>query len=424
MTATPPPSLLRSGLAKSLLWAALTLPALCAADNLVIDYVISNSPQRSAWIGLINQFATANPDIQIEHHGYPQEQYKRAFSARLQNGSADLAFWYAGERLRDAVRNKLLAPLDADTLALLKKKKFLHPTIEGTRIDGEVYGFPLYYYAWGFIYRKSLFERIGVRPPSTWSEFLAVCERLKAAGITPLGLGAKSTWPAAAWFDYLNLRINGLDFHHKLLGGEIRFSDARVRQVFDVWGGLLRKGYFFEPTLDQEMDRVLPYIYRDHVAMMLTGSFVAARFPKEIASDIGFFAFPSFTPDMPAYEEAPLDVLVLPAKSANPGTRKRFLAFLAESGALRRIADADQTLAAQADLPSSGVRLAEPTRAIVAGAAGLTYFFDRDAKAELVAPVYEGLQRFLKAPHDAEQAIRHIEDARRASPDAPPTSTR
>jgi len=424
MTATLSLSLLRSGLVKNLLRATLVLPTLCAADNLVIDYVVSNSPQRSAWIGLINQFSAANPDIQVEHYGYPQEQYKREFSARLQNGSADLAFWYAGERLRDAARNKLLAPLDADTVALLKKKKFLQTAIDGTRIDGEVYGFPLYYYAWGFIYRKSLFERIGVRPPSTWSEFLTVCERLQAAGVTPLGLGAKSTWPAAAWFDYLNLRINGLEFHHKLLNGEIRFSDARVRQVFDTWGSLLRKDYFFEPTLGQELNSVLPYIYRNHVAMMLTGSFVAARFPKEIASDIGFFAFPSITPDMPAYEEAPLDVLVVPARSANPGARKRFLAFLAESGALRRIADADQTLAAQADLPSSGVLLAEPTRAIVAGAAGRTFFFDRDARAELVAPVYEGLQRFLKAPHDAEQAIRHIEEARRANPDAPSTSTR
>ena len=409
-------SLFRSGLAKSLLCAALAVPGMCAAERLVIDYVVSNTPQRSAWIGIISQFAAANPDIQISHHGYPQEQYKRDFSARLQNSPADVAFWYAGERLRDAAKNKLLSPLDADMVALLKKQKFVTNAIEGTRIDGEVYGFPLYYYTWGFIYRKSLFERIGVRPPATWTEIQQLCEHLKAAGVTPLGLGAKSVWPAAGWFDYLNLRLNGLDFHHKLLNGEARFSDARVRQVFDTWGDLLRKGYFLDATIDQEWDRVLPYLYRNHVGMMLMGSFAAARFPQSIAADMGFFAFPALAPAMPLYEEAPLDVLVLPANGANPKARKRFLTYLAESDALRRIADADQTLPARSGAPSHNVLLAETTAATVANAAGLTYFFDRDAKAELVMPVYEGFRQFLKAPHDTEQVIRHIEQARRKEP--------
>jgi multiple sugar transport system substrate-binding protein len=403
----------RRWLAMVLLFSVMGPPAVCAAaERLVIDYVVSNSPQRTAWISIINQFSAANPDIDIVHHGYPQEQYKRELTARLRTGQADLAFWYAGERLRDAARSKLLAPLDAELVALLKKKKFAPATIEGTRIDGEVYGFPLYYYVWGLVYRKSLFERVGLRPPATWGEFLEVCERLKSAGVTPLALGAKSGWPAAGWFDYLNLRINGIDFHRKLLRGETRFTDTRVRQVFDVWGDLLRKGYFFDATMDQETERVMPYLYRNHVGMVLMGSFAAARFPAALSADMGFFAFPSYTPEVPAYEEAPLDVLVLPARAANPQARKRFLTFLAESGSLRQIAEADQTLPAQPDASSSTTLLGEAMNAILANAAGFTYFFDRDAKAELVGPTYEGLRQFLKAPHDTDQVVRHIENAR------------
>lgn len=397
--------------ATGMLLACFALPA-AGAEQLVIDYVVSNTPQRTAWLRTINQFAAANPDIQITHNGYPQEQYKRDFTAGLRTGRADLAFWYAGERLRDAADNKLLTPLDADTVALLKRKKFHPATIEGTRIDGEVYGFPLYYYVWGLVYRKSLFERLQLQPPATWSEFLQVCARLKAAGVAPLAVGAKSGWPAAGWFDYLNLRINGIDFHRKLLRGDARFTDARVRQVFDVWGGLLRKGYFLEATMDQEMDRVLPYLYRNHVGMMLMGSFIAARFPEAIAADMGFFAFPNYSPAMPPYEEAPLDVLIQPAGGINHAARKRFLTFLAESGSLRHIAEADQTLAAQADRPPSSVRLGEASSSILGSAAGLTYFFDRDAKAELVGPLFDGLRQFLKAPHDTDQVVHHIERAR------------
>ena len=405
-----------SQLAGGLLCAALGLAAVGAvAEPLVIDYIVSNAPQRTTWVGIIDRFAAANPDIQVTHNGYPQEQYKRDFTARLRGGQVDVAFWYAGERLRDAASNKLLSPLDADMVALLRKNRFAPATIEGTRVDGEVYGFPLYYYVWGFVYRKSLFERLDLRPPTTWSEFLQVCERLKSAGVTPLAVGAKSGWPAAGWFDYLNLRVNGIDFHRKLLRGDARFTDARARRVFDVWGDLLRKGYFLDATMDQEPDRVMPYLYRNHVGMALMASSAASKFPTAIAADMGFFGFPRYSPDMPVYEEAPLDVLVMPAAGRNPRARQRFLTFLVESGSLRQVAEADQTVSAQADATTRATLLGPATRAIWTGAAGLTYFFDRDATAELVAPAYEGMRRFLKPPHDTDQAVRYIEQQRAAA---------
>ncbi|WP_057262411.1 ABC transporter substrate-binding protein [Duganella sp. Root1480D1] len=409
----------RFGASRNLMLAAGMVCCLCwrpipcaAAEKLVIDYIVSHSAQRTAWIRVISEFSAANPDVQVTHNGFPQEQYKRDFTARLKSGKVDVAFWYAGERLRDAAANKLLAPLDPDTVALLKKRKFYPVTIDGTRIDGEVYGFPMYYYPWGFVYRKSLFKQLGIAPPATWDEFLHACERLSAAGVTPIGLGAAANWPAAGWFDYFDLRLNGLDFHRKLLRGDVPFTDARVRRIFDMWAGLLRKGYFLPATIEQEHERVLPYMYRNHVGMMLMGSFIAAKFPQAIAGDMGFFAFPAISPEMPAYEDAPLDVLVLPAKSPNPQFRKRFLAFLAESGAIRHIAEADQTLPAQADTTFPPILLGDPARQVLNRAAGLSSFFDREADSGLIGPVFEGLRLFLKPPHDAEQAVLTIETLR------------
>lgn len=390
----------------------LALGLCAAAEQLTIDYIVSHSAQRTAWMRIINEFSAANPDVQVTHLGYPQEQYKRDFATRLRSGKVDVAFWYAGERMRDAAANKLLAPLDPDTVALLKKKKFYPFTIEGTRINGEVYGFPLYYYPWGFVYRKSLFKSLGLSPPSTWGEFLFVCERLSAHGVTPIGLGAAANWPATGWFDYFNLRLNGLEFHRKLLRGDVPFTDPRVRHVFDMWGSLLRRGYFLPTTIEQEHERVLPYLYRNHVGMMLMGSFIAAKFPRPIADDMGFFAFPSISAEMPAYEDAPLDVLVLPAKSPNPQIRKRFLTFLAESGAIRHIAEADQTLPAQADSTFPPILLGDAARQVLNRAAGVSSFFDREADANLVGPVFEGLRLFLKPPHDTDQTVVTIEKLR------------
>jgi len=393
---------------------SIGLPGLAAgSEQLFVDYMVSHTAQRTAWIRIINEFSKANPDVTVTHRGYRWERYKQDFTARLHSGQADIAFWYAGERLRDAVEKKLLVPLDDDTVALLKKNKFSPATLESTRIDGEVYGFPLYYYPWGFVYRKSLFQSLGLEPPATWNDFQRVCEHLKAANVSPIGLGAANSWPAAGWFDYLDLRINGLEFHRKLLRGDVTFTDHRVRKVFDTWGSLLRKGYFFRPTIELDHERVLPYIYRNQVGMMLMGSFVAAKFPEALADDIGFFAFPSILPEMPQFEDVPLDVLVLPARAANPQARKRFLAFLAESGAMRHIAEADQTLSAQPDDSMAHIRLEASARQVLSNAAGLSSFFDREANSELIDAMFEGLRQFLKPPYDTEKAVHTIEALRR-----------
>jgi multiple sugar transport system substrate-binding protein len=68
-------------------------------------------------------------------------------------------------------------------------------------------------------------------------------------------------------------------------------------------------------------------------------------------------------------------------------------------------------LSAQVDPDPRPIWLGEAPARVWGAAAGLTFFFDRDAKAELVGPTYDGLRRFLKAPHDTDQVVRHIDEA-------------
>lgn len=43
-------------------------------------------------------------------------------------------------------------------------------------------------YGSGIFYNKAVFDEIGVTEPATWAEFLDVCEKIKAAGKTPIAL--------------------------------------------------------------------------------------------------------------------------------------------------------------------------------------------------------------------------------------------
>ena len=46
----------------------------------------------------------------------------------------------------------------------------------------------------GAIYNKKAFATAGVEPPTTWSELLTVCDKLKKKGIVPIALGAQTPW--------------------------------------------------------------------------------------------------------------------------------------------------------------------------------------------------------------------------------------
>ena len=62
--------------------------------------------------------------------------------------------------------------------------------------DGNIYGAPISKQVIGYFYNKDLFKKAGIeKPASTWEEFFQDCDKLKAAGITPLSMDtADSGW--------------------------------------------------------------------------------------------------------------------------------------------------------------------------------------------------------------------------------------
>lgn len=62
--------------------------------------------------------------------------------------------------------------------------------------DGKIYGIPYTRQVIGYFYNKDLFAKAGIeKPAETWDEFFEQCDKLLAAGITPLSMDtADSGW--------------------------------------------------------------------------------------------------------------------------------------------------------------------------------------------------------------------------------------
>lgn len=63
---------------------------------------------------------------------------------------------------------------------------------------------------------KAIFDKVGVKPPKTWDEFLVTAEKIKKAGYIALAHGGQP-WQDATLFEAIALGVGGTDFYQKAL---------------------------------------------------------------------------------------------------------------------------------------------------------------------------------------------------------------
>ncbi len=249
-----------------------------------------------------------------------------------------------------------------------------------TDSQGNQYFVPTNYYWWAIFYRPSLFEDNGYSVPETWDEFIALAQQMDSDGLIPVGIGTSGAeWVATAWFDYLNLRINGPDFHRALLRGEHDWNGPEVRAVFEEFAEI--QPYIDPNSSGQEWQAGLEKFFNKEAGMTLIGGFLPI--PDSVGDDLDFFSFPTIDPSIPRVEEAPTDGFFSPATTSNPECAKQFLAFLGtnEAQALLR---QGANIATNLTFPDSEYTdLVKKGRDMLAAAADITQFYDRDSSQAL-----------------------------------------
>ncbi|MCK2241664.1 MULTISPECIES: ABC transporter substrate-binding protein [unclassified Crossiella] len=312
----------------------------------------------------------------------------------------DTYTWYPGSILAGYARKGLLLDV-GDVWQGMGDYSQSFRTLSGDGA-GKLVFVPTTYYWWGFFYRKSNFARWGVTPPNTWSEFLALCETLRGKGIEPIGLGAGggTQWTSSAWFDYLNIRINGAPFHRDLLAGKGRFDDPKVAKVLETWKTVLPH---FDPR-----GTAIPFqdattsLLQGRTGMMLIGTFFADAAPKEALDDIDFFQFPILDPAVPVAEEAPTDGFFASSRTPHLAATKEFLKYAATAPAQELyIRNSSGTiLPAHPSAKDSGTPLVLKGRKMLQEAKELTQFFNRDSSDALQPTADTALIRFIQRPNE------------------------
>ena len=411
---------MRSMLKTTALAAAALLSAPASAGlsgDLKIFLDTSNPAPRATMEAMIARFQALHPDLEIETTIIDREAYKTQIRNFLTADAPDVATWYAANRMRPYVS----AGLFEDVSDLWQEPEIadnLASTKGAMTIDGKQWGVPYSYYQWGVYYREDIFGELGLEEPATWEEEKANCAKIIASGRACYTIGTKFLWTAGGWFDYLNLRTNGYDFHMSLTQGEVPWTDERVRAVFANWRELIDMGAFIANHQTYSWQEALPFIVSGEATAYLMGNFSVAPMREAGLTDdkLDFYQFVEITPGIAKAEDAPTDTFHIPANATNKEAAREFLRYVV-SAENQTIINNGQNLG---QLPINAQSTIDDDEFLRQGfemlsrnsPGGVAQFFDRDAPAEMAAIAMEGFQEFMVFPDNLDDILDRLESAR------------
>lgn len=364
-----------------------------------IESNLSDSTQKPAMQQLVDAF-NQQGKTQASLNTIDSETFRTQLPTLLTSGNPpDVYTWYAGSVARSYSDKGLLL----DVSDVWRSINNYSPALKALSTDqhGRQIFVPVSYYWWGMFYRKSKFAQWGVQKiPTTWPEFISLCQQLQSKGVAPIGCGAggNTPWVASGWFDYLDIRLNGAQYHRDLLAGKRSFTDPQVQKVFQQWNTVLP--YFDPQATALPFQDATTALVQGRTGMMLIGTFLVDSVPKDVLDDIDFFQFPAIDPSVPMVEEAPTDGFFASSRSAHVSGVKDFMTWMTTPPAqeLYMKVGGGTILPANPSAKDAGTALVAKGKAMLAKAPDLTQFFNRDSSDALQPTADAALTQFIQKP--------------------------
>lgn len=185
------------------------------------------------------------------------------------------------------VRAGKIAPLSDDVKALFTST---------AEFDGVTYTAP---YSGantlGMMYNKQYFADNGLEVPTTWDEFITLCQTIQDKGdMAPLVVGGSDVWHIGFLYDlcYANDVLEAdPDFIEKCYTGEKNFSDPSYQQAMTDLAQLL--GFAQEGWASTPDAQITTFFVNDMAAMMFSGTHMFSQIEDaDPEFEYGWFAVP------------------------------------------------------------------------------------------------------------------------------------
>ncbi|WP_432505555.1 ABC transporter substrate-binding protein [Kineococcus arenarius] len=291
--------------------AALTLAPLvlsaCSAGSLgsssdgegtSITFLVDNAPQTIATAeALAEDFNASQSEVTVEVEARPQgAEGDNLVKTRLQtNSMADVFAYNSGSLFQQLAPQTSLTPLTGEAF-LDEVDDSFEPQVSA---GSDVYGVPLgTAFGGGVLYNRAVYDQLGLQVPTTWAEFIANSEKIKAAGIAPVVQTYAETWTSQLLVlgDFHNVAAANPSFAEEYTAGEAKYAtDPAAIKGFEHTQEIHDKALMNEDFASARVEdgiRMLAAGEGAQYPLLSTNVATILSVAPEQIDDIGFFALP------------------------------------------------------------------------------------------------------------------------------------
>jgi raffinose/stachyose/melibiose transport system substrate-binding protein len=180
-----------------------------SSGKVTISYLVDNAPLTTATTKtFVAAFEKANPNITVKVESRAQgADGDNIVKTKLATSDMNDVFQYnSGSQIQGDHPDQTLVDLSGEAWAKDVTKDF-KASVAGTK-KGAVYGAPWgTTFAGGVMYNTKVYDKLGLKVPTTWDEFISNSEKIKAAGIAPVLQTFGDTWTSQLFVlaDFANI---------------------------------------------------------------------------------------------------------------------------------------------------------------------------------------------------------------------------
>ena len=247
--------------------------------------VVDTDPVKIIIEESVEEYHKLHPNVTIEQDGVTGEQYKTKIKTAFAAGEApDIAYMFSGGSfVKPYIDAGYLLPID-EYLSEETKTKILPGMIDQGTFDGKVYALPTITFLANLYCNTQMFEDAGAKIPTTWDELLDACEKLNAAGYTPILMGEKDRWPGMYWYDILAARTAGNAAIEEAFADPSKFNTEPFIEAARKLQELVEAGAFNDNMMSMSYDEMVEGFAAGQGAMIFQANWVHPSFMADSAA--------------------------------------------------------------------------------------------------------------------------------------------
>ncbi len=286
--------------------------------------------------------------IKIDYQIVPSANYFQVLSTKLNSGQGpDIFGGQSGVSDLKVTYNVEKNAVDLSKEEWVKRED--PNAVAQATLNGKVYGqeiWDIYSGYWIVTYDKGIFQKAGITSvPTTYDEFTAACDKIKALGVTPIYEPISDGWHHVLWFPEVGAQMESLEpgLYANLNANKTTLAaDANALKAMTQLNNLYKSGYLGNSSLsatvaDQEKNMTTGK-FAMTVSNLTLPTAISTDFPTVPATNYGFFPIPLLDNQLlPTHPAGPTKFIWSGSKQIDAA--KQYLAFLAQPDSLQYLID-------------------------------------------------------------------------------------